>query len=206
MIHIEPELLKRVNAWLTPAFDKDTQLHIKDLIGTNPKELKESFYKDLEFGTGGMRGVMGIGTNRINKYTLGKNTQGLSDYMHKVFPNETLKEFSRLLKPGGTLILTAPSACLRHMDPYFFYSGFSDRWYEKFLADNGFEVQEISPVGDYYSWLGVEMHRTRKTHGIIAKVVLFPAFIYFFSKKKTRASIDTLCMGYHVLAKKREEN
>jgi len=63
MIYIEPELLDRVNTWLTPAFDKDTQLYIKDLIGTNPKELKESFYKDLEFGTGGMRGVMGIGTN-----------------------------------------------------------------------------------------------------------------------------------------------
>ncbi|RLJ62481.1 phosphomannomutase [Lacinutrix venerupis] len=91
MIHIEPELLNRVNTWLTPTFDNETQLYIKDLIGSNPKELKESFYKDLEFGTGGMRGVMGIGTNRINKYTLGKNTQGLSDYMHKVFPNENLK-------------------------------------------------------------------------------------------------------------------
>ncbi|WP_299887600.1 phospho-sugar mutase [uncultured Lacinutrix sp.] len=91
MIYIEPELLKRVNTWLTPSFDKDTQLYIKDLIGTNPKELKESFYKDLEFGTGGMRGIMGIGTNRINKYTLGKNTQGISDYMYKVFPDEKLK-------------------------------------------------------------------------------------------------------------------
>lgn len=91
MIHIEPELLNRVNTWLTPAFDKDTQTHIKDLISSNPKELKEAFYKNLEFGTGGMRGVMGIGTNRINKYTLGKNTQGISNYMHKVFKNETLK-------------------------------------------------------------------------------------------------------------------
>ena len=91
MIYIEPEVLERVNKWLTPSFDKDTQLYIKDLIGTNPKELKESFYKNLEFGTGGMRGVMGIGTNRINKYTLGKNTQGISDYMHKVFPNQKLK-------------------------------------------------------------------------------------------------------------------
>ena len=124
-------------------------------------------------------------------------------FEHIPFPNETVKEFSRLLKPGGTLILTAPSACLRHMDPYFFYSGFSDRWYEKFLTDNGFEVQEISPVGDYYSWLGVEMARTGMTHSIIAKVMLLPAFIYFFSKKKTKASINTLCMGYHVLAKKR---
>ncbi|WP_452223384.1 phospho-sugar mutase [Lacinutrix chionoecetis] len=91
MIHIEPQLLDRVNKWLTPTFDKDTQLYIKDLIGTNPKLLKESFYKDLEFGTGGMRGVMGIGTNRINKYTLGKSTQGLCNYMHKVFPNQALK-------------------------------------------------------------------------------------------------------------------
>ena len=91
MIYIEPELLNRVNTWLTPTFDKETQLYIKDLIATNPKELKESFYKNLEFGTGGMRGVMGIGTNKINKYTLGKNTQGISNYMYNVFPNETLK-------------------------------------------------------------------------------------------------------------------
>jgi len=91
MIYIEPELLDRVNNWLTPTFDKDTQLKIKDLIGANPKELKESFYKNLEFGTGGMRGIMGVGTNRINKYTLGKNTQGISNYMHQVFPNTPLK-------------------------------------------------------------------------------------------------------------------
>ena len=91
MIYIEPELLERVNTWLTPAFDNDTQAHIKKLIATNPKELKESFYKNLEFGTGGMRGVMGIGTNRINKYTLGKNTQGLSNYLYQSFPNKKLK-------------------------------------------------------------------------------------------------------------------
>jgi phosphomannomutase len=91
MNNIEPKLLERVNTWLTPAFDKDTQDHIKTLIATNPNELKESFYKDLEFGTGGMRGVMGIGTNRINKYTLGKNTQGLSNYLFKSFPGESIK-------------------------------------------------------------------------------------------------------------------
>jgi phosphoglucomutase len=91
MIHIEPSILERINAWLTPAFDEDTQALIKDSIANNPKDIQESFYKDLEFGTGGMRGVMGVGTNRINKYTLGKSTQGLSDYLHKSFPNETLK-------------------------------------------------------------------------------------------------------------------
>ena len=91
MNHFEPELLERVNTWLTPTFDKETQNFIKNLITSNPKELKESFYKDLEFGTGGMRGVMGIGTNRINKYTLGKNTQGLSNYLYKSFPGESIK-------------------------------------------------------------------------------------------------------------------
>lgn len=91
MIHIEPKLLERINRWLTPAFDKETRDYIKNLIATNPKELEEAFYKDLEFGTGGMRGIMGIGTNRINKYTLGKNTQGLSNYLHESFPNESIK-------------------------------------------------------------------------------------------------------------------
>ncbi|SFD37653.1 phospho-sugar mutase [Algibacter pectinivorans] len=91
MIHIDPKILDRINAWLTPSFDEDTQATIKDSIANNPKDIQESFYKDLEFGTGGMRGIMGVGTNRINKYTLGKSTQGLSNYLHKQFPNETPK-------------------------------------------------------------------------------------------------------------------
>ena len=91
MIHIKPEILERVNSWLTPTFDNESQKQIKHLIASNPKELEESFYKDLEFGTGGMRGIMGLGTNRINKYTLGKNTQGLSNYLKEAFPNEDLK-------------------------------------------------------------------------------------------------------------------
>ncbi len=91
MIYIKPEILDRINTWLTPSFDQETQEFIKDSIANSPKEIQESFYKDLEFGTGGMRGVMGVGTNRINKYTLGKNTQGISNYMHQEFPNEELK-------------------------------------------------------------------------------------------------------------------
>ncbi|WP_207303294.1 phospho-sugar mutase [Hyunsoonleella flava] len=91
MIHIEPKILERINTWLTPTFDEETQQTIKDSIANDPKDIQESFYKDLEFGTGGMRGVMGVGTNRINKYTLGKSTQGLSDYLHQQFPNETPK-------------------------------------------------------------------------------------------------------------------
>jgi len=90
-MHIEPTILNKVYEWLTPSFDNDTQEAIKNLMTSSAKELEESFYKNLEFGTGGMRGVMGVGTNRINKYTLGKNTQGLSDYIKKSFPNEPLK-------------------------------------------------------------------------------------------------------------------
>ena len=91
MMHIETEILKKINEWLTPTFDKETQEMVNQMITSNPKELKESFYKNLEFGTGGMRGVMGVGNNRINKYTLGKNTQGLSNYLKHSFPNEQVK-------------------------------------------------------------------------------------------------------------------
>jgi len=78
----------RVEEWLSPVFDTQTQEEISQLQQHNPEVLKESFYKDLEFGTGGMRGIMGVGTNRINKYTLGKSTQGLSNYLHQQFPGE----------------------------------------------------------------------------------------------------------------------
>ncbi|WP_281322544.1 phospho-sugar mutase [Flavobacterium aestivum] len=90
-MHIPQNILDAVNEWLTPTFDNETQVAIKELMTTSPKDLEESFYKNLEFGTGGMRGVMGVGNNRINKYTLGKNTQGLSNYMHTVFPGQDLK-------------------------------------------------------------------------------------------------------------------
>ncbi|QYJ68213.1 phospho-sugar mutase [Flavobacterium litorale] len=88
---IDKSILEKVNVWLTPDFDTDTQNTIREMMTASPKELEESFYKNLEFGTGGMRGIMGPGTNRINKYTLGKATQGLSDYIKKSFPNEQAK-------------------------------------------------------------------------------------------------------------------
>ena len=90
-MHIEPTILNAVNQWLTPTFDQKTQDAVKEMMTSSPKLLEESFYKNLEFGTGGMRGVMGVGTNRINKYTLGKNTQGLSDYLKKTFPDQQIK-------------------------------------------------------------------------------------------------------------------
>ena len=85
------EILTKAKVWLQAPFDESTQNEVQNLIEKNPKELADRFYKDLEFGTGGMRGVMGAGTNRINKYTLGKNTQGLSNYLLKTIKNRQPK-------------------------------------------------------------------------------------------------------------------
>ncbi|RNL74432.1 phospho-sugar mutase [Sinomicrobium pectinilyticum] len=90
-MQVDEKILEKVNEWLSPAFDEATKENIRQLMENSPKELTESFYKDLEFGTGGMRGIMGTGSNRINKYTLGKNTQGLSNYLKKVYPDKELK-------------------------------------------------------------------------------------------------------------------
>lgn len=86
-MHIEKNILDAVNEWLTPTFDDATQREVIEMMTSAPNLLEDSFYKSLEFGTGGMRGIMGPGTNRINKYTLGKSTQGLSNYLKSSFPN-----------------------------------------------------------------------------------------------------------------------
>ena len=85
------QILKKANEWLSDTFDTETQKEIQDLITNNPEELMDRFYKNTEFGTGGMRGMMGAGTNRINKYTLGRATQGLSNYLIENLPNKSLK-------------------------------------------------------------------------------------------------------------------
>ena len=91
MIYVDPVILTRANKWLTPFFDATTQHAIKEMIAHDPTGLEDSFYKDLAFGTGGMRGIMGVGDNRINKYTLGKNTQGISNYLKQQFPKQQCK-------------------------------------------------------------------------------------------------------------------
>lgn len=83
MINI-PENAKK---WLNGNYDNNTKVIIKQLAENNPEELTEAFYKELEFGTGGLRGIMGVGTNRINRYTIGAATQGLSNYIIKYFSN-----------------------------------------------------------------------------------------------------------------------
>jgi phosphoglucomutase len=79
------EVINSARTWLDQAFDLETQNEVRSLLESNSKELEECFYKNLEFGTAGMRGIMGVGTNRINKYTLGKATQGLSNYLNKKY-------------------------------------------------------------------------------------------------------------------------
>ena len=76
--------------WLTPPFDEETQKQVS-VLQKDLEKLEDAFYTNLSFGTGGMRGIMGVGTNRINKYTLGKATQGLSEFLKEEYPNETLK-------------------------------------------------------------------------------------------------------------------
>jgi len=89
---IDSPTQEKINSWLTAEYDAETNHAVQTLIDQNETtELIDSFYKDLEFGTGGLRGIMGIGSNRINKYTLGKATQGLANFLKKKYPNQAIK-------------------------------------------------------------------------------------------------------------------
>jgi len=83
---IDPAIFKRANAWLDGNFDNNTKITIRNMMENNPAELTDAFYRNLEFGTGGLRGIMGAGTNRMNIYTVGMATQGLANYLLKMFP------------------------------------------------------------------------------------------------------------------------
>lgn len=88
---IDPQIMEIASLWLTPSFDDETRRQVQHLIDNDPAELAESFYRNLEFGTGGLRGIMGVGTNRMNKYTVAMATQGLANYILKMFPGQELK-------------------------------------------------------------------------------------------------------------------
>lgn len=88
---IDPKIIEKAQSWLDGKYDEDTKNQVKKLMESDPKELTESFYKDLEFGTGGLRGIMGVGTNRMNIYTVGMATQGLSNYLKKNFKDVQIK-------------------------------------------------------------------------------------------------------------------
>ena len=88
---MEQTVLSKARKWLEGDYDEATKKQVKYLMDNDMNELTESFYKDLEFGTGGLRGIMGAGTNRMNIYTVGFATQGLSNYLKKNFPDEEIR-------------------------------------------------------------------------------------------------------------------
>lgn len=88
---IDPAILAKAESWLNANINEETKTKIRTLIDENPTELVDSFYQDLEFGTGGLRGLMGVGTNRMNIYTIGMATQGLANYLLKCFEGEEIK-------------------------------------------------------------------------------------------------------------------
>ena len=88
---MDAAILEKVNVWLNGNYDETAKEEIKRLQTSSPDELADSFYRNLEFGTGGLRGIMGVGTNRMNKYTVGMATQGFANYLKKVYGSAEIK-------------------------------------------------------------------------------------------------------------------
>lgn len=89
---LEQNVQDKINHWLNGNYDEDTKNIIRQMIEEEEETaLTDAFYKDLEFGTGGLRGIMGVGANRVNKYTFGAATQGFSNYLLKTYPNQDIK-------------------------------------------------------------------------------------------------------------------
>lgn len=86
---VDPKIIEKAKVWLEEDYDPDTRKSVKEMMKNDPAELVESFYRDLEFGTGGLRGIMGVGTNRMNKYTVGAATQGLANYLKTALTHES---------------------------------------------------------------------------------------------------------------------
>jgi SAM-dependent methyltransferase len=134
---------------------------------------------------------------------------------HVPDPVKVLREFSRLLKPKGTLILTAPFCSLAHFTPYHFSTGFNRYWYEANLADLGFSIAEMSPNGNFYDYLAQELRRlpsiTKRfcpqpafpLYLVVHFLIVFPllAVLNLLAKCESRSS-DVVCFGYHVVAQR----
>ncbi|MBO4768210.1 MAG: hypothetical protein J5495_01610 [Bacteroidales bacterium] len=88
---MEQEYIETAKSWLGPEYDAETRLRVQELFQDDPKLLEECFYRRLEFGTGGLRGIMDAGTNRMNRYTVAMATQGLANYLLKTFPDQEIR-------------------------------------------------------------------------------------------------------------------
>ena len=130
---------------------------------------------------------------------------------HLPDPVQAVKEFSRLIKPKGHLILTAPFCSLTHFSPYHFSTGFNKHWYKIHLAAYGFKIIDISPNGNFFEYLAQEIYRIPSVSkrysddkpGLIERICIFVILrmLSRFSQKGHESS-DLLCFGYHVLARK----
>lgn len=135
-------------------------------------------------------------------------------FEHIPDPVGALKELSRVVKPGGTFLLTVPFCSMTHFAPYFFATGFSKYWLEKFLPENGFEITNLGYNGNYFEYLGQETRRLHRVIGkyfspslgwfLLSKLTTWPLILYLnFLAKRSRHSEDLLCYGFNVVAKKR---
>lgn len=134
-------------------------------------------------------------------------------FEHIEQPALAVKEFARVIKPGGTLIITAPFASLTHFAPYFFGNGYSKYWYEKILGDNGFEIQEMDFNSNYFGYVAQEVRRIPEVAKLYVNKDWKPGLKYklaswimlktlqLLNDKDTKSN-EFACMGVHVLAKK----
>ena len=114
---------ERAKQWLSPAFDEETRKAVQAMLDNEDKtELIDAFYRDLEFGTGGLRGIMGAGTNRMNVYIVGMATQGFANYVLKAFPGRTDLSVVTVVTmavclprqlPTSSLLMVSRFICLR---------------------------------------------------------------------------------------------
>ncbi len=132
-------------------------------------------------------------------------------------PQLAIKEFSRILKHNGRLIMTAPFCSLTHFAPYYYANGYSKYFYEKFLKESGFSILEINYNGNYFEYLAQELHRIVKTANKYSKINMFMKFIIFCLifplliilnelSKKDKKSQEILCFGLHIIAIKNENH
>ncbi len=130
-------------------------------------------------------------------------------FEHIINPREAMKEFSRLLRNDGYLIITSPFCSLTHFAPYHFYSGFNSFFYVEELKKNGFEIIEMIPNGNYFEYIAQELRRLpsiseKYSPGIVLENEKLKELLFLLEKlsKVDKGSSELLCFGYHVFARK----